>query len=218
MRITRLRATRLAGLAGLALALMVPALAQAQEGRSFNDSWFWGAKASNLTFWTTGMRHGQAQGLGVETMMTRTRAALLVSGEWYSFGDVYDLEDTEPSSIRGEPVAMKSMSRIAVNLLAFPKNFGGLRPYGGIGFAYNRIDASVPPGSRASMGEVSDAAAIIAPTLMAGLQAQYRRFSVFGQGTFQASQANEFLLNGNQAYFVEGGIRWNFGRSIEDDI
>lgn len=211
MRMTRLLAT------GLALALLVPALAQAQEGRSFNDSWFWGVKASNLTFWTTRMRHGQAQGLGGETMITRTRAALLISGEWFSFGDVYDLEDTDPTSLRGEPVDMKSMSRVGVTLLAFPKNLGGLRPYAGIGFAYNHITASVPSGSRASMGDVEDASVIISPTLMAGLQAQYRRFSVFGQGTFQASQANEFLLNGNQAYIVEGGIRYNFGRSIDND-
>ena len=209
MRMTRLLAT------GLALALLVPALAQAQEGRRFTDSWYWGVKATNLTYWTTRIRHGQAQGLGGEWMLTRTRAALLLGAEWFSFGDVYDLEDTAPSSLRGEPVAMKSMSRVSATLLAFPKNFGGLRPYAGVGFAYNHIDASIPSGSRASMGEVSDASVIISPTLMAGIQAQYRRFSIFGQGTFQASMANEFLLNGNQAYIVEGGIRYNFGSSIE---
>jgi opacity protein-like surface antigen len=212
MRITRHLAT------GLALALLVPALAQAQEGRSFNDSWFWGLKASNLTYWTTRMSHGQAQGIGGETMITRTRAALLIGAEMFSFGDVYDLEDTEMSSIRGEPVEMKSMSRLSVTLLAFPKNIGGLRPYAGIGFAYNRIDASIPGGSRVSLGDLQDASMIISPTLMAGLQAQYRRFSVFGQGTFQASQANEFLLNNNQSYIVEGGIRFNFGRSIDDTL
>lgn len=210
MRMTRLLAT------GLALALLVPALAQAQEGRRFTDSWFWGVKATNMTYWTTNIRHGQAQGLGGEWLLTKTRAALLLSGEWYSFGDVYDLDDTEMSTLRGEPVAMRSMSRLSATLLAFPKNLGGLRPYAGIGFAYNRIDASIPSGSRISKGEVDDAAMIISPTLMAGLQAQYRRFSVFGQGTFQASQANEFLLNGNQTYFLEGGIRYNFGKSIED--
>ena len=212
MRMTRLLAP------GLALALLVPALAQAQEGRSFNDSWFWGAKASNLTFWTTRMRHGQAQGLGGEWLITRTRSALLLGAEMYSFGDPWDLDDSDLSTIRGETVEMRSMSRVSATLLAIPKNLNGLRPYAGVGVAYNHIDASIPSGSRAAPGDVSDASFVISPTLMAGLQAQYRRFSVFGQGTFQATQGNGFLLNANQSYILEGGIRYNFGTSIDDQL
>ena len=210
MRITRLLAT------GLALAL-VPALAQAQEGRQFTDSWFWGVKAVNMSYWTTSGQEGQAQGLGGEWMLTKTRAALLIGVERYSFGDVYDFDDTETSSVNGKPVEMTGMSRVAATLLAFPKNIGGLRPYAGVGFAYNRIDATVAAGSDASPSDLSDASTAISPTLLGGIQAQYRRFSVFGQATLQASRAHGFLLSANEAYFIEAGIRYNFGSAVEGD-
>ena len=210
MRITRLLAT------GLALTLLVPALAHAQEGRRFTDSWFWGIKAANMSYWSTSGEEGQAQGIGGEWLITKTRAALLIGAERFSFGDVYDFDDTEMSSVDGKPVEMTNMTRIAATLLAFPKSIGGLRPYAGVGFAYNRIDAEAVLGSDLSGRQVAEASMNIAPTFMGGIQAQYRRFSVFGQATLQASRNNGFLLSGNEAYFLEGGIRYNFGSAIEE--
>ncbi|NUR19582.1 MAG: hypothetical protein HOQ12_08640, partial [Gemmatimonadaceae bacterium] len=40
-------------LAGLALIALAPRVGAAQEGRLFKDSWFFGAKAGNMTYWTT---------------------------------------------------------------------------------------------------------------------------------------------------------------------
>jgi hypothetical protein len=40
------------------------------------------------------------------------------------------------------------------------------------------------------------------------------RFSVFGQGSYMPAQA-DFVLNNNETYFVEAGIRYNIGSAIE---
>jgi hypothetical protein len=98
-------------------------------------------------------------------------------------------------------------------MLAFPTNIGGIRPYAGLGLAFNWVQWRVPPGSLALQEEVEQYASRIAPLWTAGVQLQYRRFSVFGQGTVQTTKGN-FLMT-HSMYVVEGGIRWNMGSSRE---
>ena len=200
---------------GLALTALAPAIVEAQDGSRFTNSWFWGVKASNMTFWTTRIKHGQAQGLGGEWLLTRTHGALLLSGEYYSFGDPFDMTDSDPSSINGQRVDMRSMRRVSASMLTFPKNFGGLRPYAGVGFSFNYLDARVPSGSAVAGSDLRDAKGTIAPQALLGVQAQYRRFSIFGQGTYLWAQGNKFLLNDNATYLLDAGIRVNFGSSID---
>ena len=50
--------------------------------------------------------------------------------------------------------------------------------------------------------------------MILGAQLQLLRFSVFGQGSYMPAQA-DFLLNNNETYFLEAGIRYNIGSSIE---
>jgi hypothetical protein len=52
------------------------------------------------------------------------------------------------------------------------------------------------------------------PIFMVGAQLQLLRFSVFGQGSYMPAQ-DEFLLNNNETYFVEAGVRYNIGSAIE---
>ena len=57
------------------------------------------------------------------------------------------------------------------------------------------------------------------PTLIGGVQLRMAPFSVFGQAVASPSQQNFFLYNSNggQAFnfSLEGGIRYNFGSSID---
>ena len=48
--------------------------------------------------------------------------------------------------------------------------------------------------------------------MMGGVQAQYQRFSVFGQATYMPAQSR-FLFNGRSTYFLEGGLRFNVAKS-----
>ena len=57
------------------------------------------------------------------------------------------------------------------------------------------------------------------PLLIGGLQVRMTQFSVFGQAVASPAQQDFFLYNcnGGQAFNVslEGGIRYNFGSSID---
>ena len=203
---------------GLTLLALLPVVASAQEGRLFKDSWFWGAKAGNMTFWTTRVDRAQAPLIGVETMITRTRGGLYISGDMAFFEE----ESTLSSYSTGEPivVTIKDMRRFTAAAMIFPKSFGALRPYGGLGLSLNFIENVSIPGASSQFERdiVNEAAADeksrAAPIFMVGIQLQLLRLSVFGQGSYMPAQAN-FLLNNNETYFVEAGLRYNIGTSID---
>lgn len=195
---------------GAALLALCPTIGAAQEGRLFTDSWFWGAKAGNMTFWTKNVRHGQAPLFGGEWLITRTHGGLYLSLDQAFF--------KEPSSIdlgTGTlyQVNMKDMRRFTVAGMVFPTRRNLLRPYAGVGLALNFIQqaTAVDPSKQTYADEQKTRAA---PIILAGLQFQLKRFSVFGQGSYMPAQ-DGFLLNNNETYFLEGGIRWNMGSSID---
>ena len=199
---------------GLALLAMLPALAQGQEGRRFQDSWFWGVKAGNTTYWTTNIRHAQAQSIGAEWLLTRKKGGLLLGFDQTYFGSFLDMSGSERSTVNGNAVDMNYMRRVSAVALHFPREMGMLRPYVGIGAAVNFIHAEVPAGSAArpdSVREQSSGAALLA---MVGAQFQMQRLSVFGQGSVMPTREG-FLLNRSASYIVEAGIRYNFGSSID---
>ncbi|GAC1644781.1 MAG: hypothetical protein NVS4B6_17960 [Mycobacterium sp.] len=201
---------------------VVPALAAAQEGRLFKDSWFWGAKVGNSLYWTRTTRHRLAPLVGGEWLITRSRGALYVSLDQTFVRASTTIDDPyAATSAYQAPVSFKDNRRLTFALLAFPKSFGILRPYGGAGVALNFVQqatASAPPGSPTEAQFLNDRLNTLqtraAPLLMVGAQAQLLRFSVFGQGSYMASK-DAFLFNGHQMYFIETGVRWNFGSSIE---
>lgn len=199
---------------GLALLAMLPALAQGQEGRRFQDSWFWGLKAGNTTYWTTSVRHGQAQSIGAEWLLTRKKGGLLLGFDQTYFGSFLDMSGSERSTVNGNAVDMNYMRRVSAVALAFPREMGAVRPYLGVGAAVNFIHAEVPVGSAArpdSVREQSSGAALLA---MVGAQYQLQRLSVFGQGSVMPTREG-FLLNRSASYIVEFGVRYNFGTSID---
>jgi hypothetical protein len=202
----------------LALVVLTPVVSSAQSNRLFENAWFWGAKAGLMNF-STGIESKTAPLVGAEWLITRNKAGLYLSAEQAFFnatGYVYDGN--------GQPVnvALKDSRRYTAALLAFPVNWGTLRPYGGVGLALNLIQHATPDQAQITDPDQEDVIAQavheerdrVAFLIMGGLQAQYRRFSVFGQATFMPARAN-FFFSGRSTYILEAGIRYNVGSSID---
>ena len=209
-------------LSGLALVALLPAVGAAQSGRNFKDSWFWGVKAGTLSFSTNGVRNVTAPLIGGEWLITRSRAALYISLEQAFFNKRAILATFDGDLI---DVGIKDMQRVSAAMLAFPgkqRSMGvlaGVRPYGGLGLALNFIRSATVrdtiPGNSITLVERTIENRKSAASLLGilGAQAQYRRLSVFVQGTFMPTR--EFLLDERATYSIEGGIRYNFGTSID---
>ena len=200
-------------LAGLAIIALAPRVGAAQEGRLFKDSWFFGAKAGNMTYWTTTTSHGQAPLLGGETLITRSRGGLYLSLDQAFFDGTTTVIN---SSGAEQIVDIKDNRRATIAAMIFPKAFGWIRPYGGVGFALNFMQTANARGGADPTTQtiIDDQKTASSPVFMLGTQLQLLRFSVFGQATYMPAQ-NAFLLNNNETYFVEAGIRYNIGSSIE---
>ncbi len=207
-------------LLGLALLSALPTIGSAQAGRLFKDSWFWGAKTGVMMYSTKAVENAISPMVGGEWLITRTRGALYVSYDQTFFNNdsaIQDILNTNGVRI----VNIDDMRRVTFAALAFPKQYLGFRPYGGLGVALNFIQTATPQGSFVSASQANDIAATVedqrtraSVLIMAGLQAQYSRWSVFGQATMMPAHA-QFLINGRSTYFVETGIRYNIGSSIE---
>src|SRR5215469_11032808 len=66
---------------GLALSVLLPVAGQAQQGRLFDNSWFWGAGAGTLTYWTSTTSHAEAPSLSLDWLITRQHFAVMVEFE-----------------------------------------------------------------------------------------------------------------------------------------
>src|ERR1700716_4531438 len=125
----KLRAVAVAVVATLAIS----ASANAQEMRNFDNSWFWGFKSGINTFAAPGHGNTSTVDLGVDWLITRTRGGLYVSANQSIFkrdADVFD----PASSTNFRKVQVSDLRRISFAALAFPKHFGGITPYAGVGY------------------------------------------------------------------------------------
>jgi len=205
---------------GLALLSALPTIGSAQAGRLFKDSWFWGAKTGVMSYSTRAVENAVAPLFGGEWLITRTRGALYVSYDQTFFNNDAAVDDA--LSTGGQRlVAIDDLRRVTFAALAFPRQWLGFRPYGGVGMALNFIQEATPRGTFQSAAQQNDINATVedrrtraAVLVMGGLQAQYSRWSVFGQATMMPAHAT-FLIDGRSTYFLEGGIRYNIGSSIE---
>jgi len=206
--------------AALFAVALAPSVGSAQSAREFNDSWFWGVKGGVSTFSPTlGSTHSTAT-YGADWLITRTRGGLYVS---YDEANVSAMSAVlDPTSADGfRPVHVSRMHRVGFAALAFPWQFGRVRPYAGLGLTINVIGSATPQLS-ASESSVDDAvfqriddrrsqAAILG---MGGVQVQFHKLAVFGQASVAPSSAN-FLLNNSALGFFEAGVRYNFGTARE---
>ena len=201
----------------------VPTTGSAQANRLFSDAWFWGAKAGTMTFWTTRVAHQTAPVFGAEWLLTRSKGALYASFDQANFTARstfrnYDVSSTGRTFYAGEGEAeVHDMRRLTIAAMAFPKRYGNIRPYVGAGFALNFLQGTKQTaGAVTSLSDASieDVSSTGAPIGIAGVQYQLSRLSIFGQGSYMPARGH-FLLNNNETYFLEAGIRYNIGSSIE---
>jgi hypothetical protein len=205
----------------LVAGMVVSAAAQAQVVRDFDNSWFWGAKAGINTFGAAGHGNGTAPNIGIDWLITRSKGGLYVSGDQSIFS--HDVEVNDPAATTGQrTVLVNDMRRLTFAALAFPKHFGGITPYAGVGYmiavlgdARIRLDSLNAFPSNAFIDNVENSRSRGAVLGMAGVQIQTRRAAVFAQETMLPANSS-FLLNGILSFF-EFGVRYNFGSSIDQE-
>ena len=204
--------------AGLAALLASAHVASAQAARPFENSWFWGAKGGISSFSTTTVHGKVAPLVGGEWLITRKRFGLYVGADQTFFEETSALVDGTGAM---HEVGIKNLRRLSVAGLAFPKAYGSLRPYGGIGIAMNLITQVGIPDDFDNDNDASFAAFVIEEQkdrasflAMLGAQGEFGRVSPFAQVTYQPSQIG-FLINERPMYFLEAGIRYNIGSAIE---
>jgi hypothetical protein len=239
MRLTRSLAT---GLASLAL-LPAVATAQQQQGRLFQNSWFWGATAGVQTFWTNAVAHQQAPTFGLEWLITQKHTALYVSleesifhqnnikynnvGRQYKDTTVTTFNDVEYTTT----TPIRNSRQLDLAFMVFPGN-GPIRPYAGLGVAFNWVqgtNTNGPAPSATGFGPsqfwypnyynsqyLDNYANFIDPILILGVQAQVWRINVFGQGKVQATN-NNHIFNGQAIYELQAGIRFNVTSAFSKD-
>ena len=203
----------------LVATIVVSASASAQGVRNFDNSWFWGVKSGVSTFAVPGHGNTSTVDLGIDWLITRTKGGLYVSGNQSIFER--DLEFGDPTSTTGQrTVRVNDMRRITFAAVAFPKHFGGITPYGGIGYmiavlgdARVFVDTVNTFPTNAFLDEVERQRSRGAVMGMAGVQIRTKRAAIFAQETLLPS--NDSFLFRSVMSFLEFGVRWNFGSSID---
>ncbi|MDO8501220.1 MAG: hypothetical protein Q7S20_05220 [Gemmatimonadaceae bacterium] len=206
--------------AGLLCAALVPATASAQRAREFEDSWFWGVKGGVSTFSPAFGGNETAATYGAEWLITRTHGALYVSLDESNLSARSGVFDPSADGSFRE-VQVDKLRRIGFAALAFPKRFGIVRPYAGLGLTINVVGDAVPLAT-ASEQSIDDAVydridqrrSQSAFLGMAGAQAQFHRAAVFVQASVVPSNSR-FLLNNSSLGFFEAGVRYNFSGARE---
>jgi hypothetical protein len=205
----------------LVATLVVSASANAQGVRNFDNSWFWGFKSGVNTFSVPGHGNTSTVDFGIDWLITRSKGGLYISGNQSVFER--DLEFLDPGSQTGQrTVRVNDMRRFTAAAVAFPKHFGGITPYGGIGYmiavlgdARVFVDTTNAFPSNAFLDEVDRERSRGAVVGLVGVQIQTRRAAIFAQETMVPSNSS-FLFRSVMSFF-EFGVRWNFGSSIDRD-
>lgn len=210
----------------LALSALAPEVVEAQQGRAFQDAWFWGVKGGGMSYSTVLETNRQAPMAGVDWVITRTRGGVYVSYDQAFFDRetaVYD-EDPFTGEPVGRPVSIKNMRRVTVMGIGFPFKSKTIRPYFGLGMALNHIASAQAQGTYESNEQailveeqISSQKASFAPTMMVGTQWQVAGVHLFAQGLATSAHRNFFLNDGDGGFgfSYELGVRYNIGRSID---
>lgn len=205
----------------LVATVVVAGSARAQENRNFDNSWFWGFKSGVNTFSVPGHGNTSTVDLGIDWVITRSKGGLYVSGNQSVFQR--DLEFLDPASNTGQrTVRVNDLRRITLGALAFPKHFGGITPYAGLGYtiavlgdARVFVDSANTFPSNAFLDEVESERSRSAVVAIGGVQIQASRMAIFAQETIVPS--NSTFLFRSVLNFFEFGIRLNLGSSIDRD-
>jgi hypothetical protein len=212
--------------AAIGLAALLPRPSAAQEGRQFKDAWFWGIKGGGMLYSSASTEHSVAPSVGAEWLITRSRAGLYMSFDQAFLSTTGQFFDRDPDSTFVRSVSLRNMRRFQMAAMVFPAQTAKYHPYFGLGLGLNQIASASFTGSFATparyqvaLDSVQSKKTSFSPTFIGGLQVRLERFSVFGQAVASPTQSNFFLhdVNGGTAVNVgiEGGVRYNFGSSID---
>lgn len=203
----------------LVATFVVSASTNAQVTRNFDNSWFWGFKSGVNTFSVPGSGNTSTVDLGIDWLITRTKGGLYVSGNQSVFERDLDVFDAN-SNTGQRRVRVNDLRRITFAGLAFPKHFGGITPYGGIGYtivllgdARVFVDSANTFPDNAFLDRIESRRSRSSLLGMAGIQIRTKRAAIFAQETLLPSTPN-FLFSSVMSFF-EFGVRWNFGSSID---
>jgi hypothetical protein len=203
----------------LVATMVASASASGQGMRNFDNSWFWGFKTGVNTFSAPGHGNTSTADFGIDWMITRVKGGLYVSGNQSIFQRDVELSD-QASNTGQRTVRVNDMRRLTFAAVAFPKHFGGITPYGGLGYmlavlgdARVGIDSVNTFPNNAFFDKVDERRSRGAVLGMLGVQIQTKRAAIFAQETMLPSNAT-FLFPSVLSFF-EFGVRYNFGSSID---
>jgi len=203
---------------GLALIALTASTAAAQDGRLFRDSWFWGVNAGVMSFSTQSVTNQTATAINGEWFITRTHGGL-----YLSIGEAFFTASGTVNDNLGTPynVQVKDMTQVMADAMALPVSWGGLHLYAAGGFILNIAhsatitDSILNPNVKSQVQDnLNNQKDAICFNLMVGVHAQLKRAAIFGNFIWMPTPAS-FVLSGRSAYFLQGGIRFNFGPSEE---
>lgn len=212
--------------AAIGLAALLPQLSVAQGGRQFKDAWFWGIKGGGMLYSSASTDNSAAPLIGADWLITRSRGGLYVAFDQAFLSTTGSFLDRDPDSTFARNVSLKNMRRISLAAMVFPLQSARYHPYAGFGLALSQIGGASFQSGFANPGRYSIALDSLqskktsfSPILIGGIQMRLQPFSVFGQAVASPTQQNFFLRSsgGGQSFSfsLEGGIRYNFGSSID---
>jgi len=189
--------------------------------RNFDNSWFWGFKSGINSFSVPGHGNTSTVDLGLDWLITRTKGGLYVSANQSVFER--NLEFLDPTSRTGQrTIRVNDLRRISLAGVAFPKHFGAITPYAGLGFtiavlgdARVFVDSANTFPNNSFLDEVENERSRGAVMGLAGVQIQTKRAAIFAQETMLPS--NRTFLFSSVLSFFEFGVRYNFGSSIDQE-
>lgn len=189
--------------------------------RGFSDSWFWGVKAGATRFGTVSDdSHKVAPLGGIDWLITRSRAALLLSAEQSFFEHTSAVaEPSQPGT--GRVVDVRDARRYSATALAVPGMLGSVRPYAGIGVALDVMREVTPRGEFSSVAQRSEVQGAIdrgaskaSVHLLAGGQMQFGRTALFLQASGAPAQTRS-LWNRGGTVQLDVGARFNLTTARE---
>ncbi len=203
----------------LAALLLAAADVSAQTRGNFENSWFWGAKAGINTLRTNTGGTSSVPTYGLDWLITRKQGGLYVSADESFFGQTVTEPDTKsPGGTRR--IKINNMRRVDFAGVVFPRTYGPVRPYAGVGAALALLGTAVAQPdslggapSQAFNDQVDKQSSRASLLFMAGVQFQKKRTAFFIQETMLPG-AGDFLVKSALSFF-EVGVRYNFGSSIE---
>jgi hypothetical protein len=228
-----MRSSRLVvlSLAAIATAGLTPRSGAAQSAtQGFADSWYWGAYGGYTNFATafgTENLRTNAPSIGADWMLTRTKYALHVFAEQSYFSTTSSIGS--PTGAAPLAVNINDMRRLGFDLMIFTPEYQAIKPYFGVGYAFNFINSAAlrtcagcntfatQAAADSNQRAIVNARSMGKAFVNVGAMWVYKRFAPFAQYTVMPTQGkSDWYLNGTGFTTIWAvGLRYNFGTSIE---